>query len=152
VPPTEVQIGAFRFVGGLRDLSRQQRGLSSRTIPHTEGFARRFLDYRFGESVIDPGRLRPADAIGFMEHVLASARHDKTGGDPCPHLPSISVRMRGHGDQSGVERAEDGQAMARATARAICRPMASMPCSRLHTVCAARAARRQRPRYVSSGG
>jgi integrase/recombinase XerD len=56
----------------------KQRGLSPRTIPHTIGYARRFLDYRFGEAVIDPGSLRPADAIGFMEHVLTSARRDKT--------------------------------------------------------------------------
>ena len=46
---------------------------------HTIGFARRFLDYRFGAASIDLGSLRPADAIGFMERVLTSARRDKIG-------------------------------------------------------------------------
>jgi hypothetical protein len=43
-----------------------------------DGAPLRFLDYRFGEATPDVGSLRPADAIGFMEHVLTSARRDKT--------------------------------------------------------------------------
>ncbi|MEG3147425.1 tyrosine-type recombinase/integrase [Sphingomonas sp. RT2P30] len=78
VPLTEAQIARSALLADFETYLVKQRGLSSRTIPHTMGFARRFLDYRFGELVIDPGRLRPADAIGFMEHVLASARRDKT--------------------------------------------------------------------------
>ena len=78
VPLTEAQIARSALLADFETYLVKQRGLSPRTIPHTVGFAHRFLDYRFGESVIDPGRLRPADVIGFMEHVLASARRDKT--------------------------------------------------------------------------
>jgi len=77
-PLTEVQIVRAAFLADFETYLVKQRGLSPRTILHTVGFARRFLDHRFGEAVIDPGRLRPADAIGFIEHVLVSARRDKT--------------------------------------------------------------------------
>jgi len=78
VPLTEAQIARAALLVDFETYLVKQRGLSPRTIPHAVGFARRFLDYRFGEAMIDLGRLRPADAIGFMEHVLASARRDKT--------------------------------------------------------------------------
>jgi site-specific recombinase XerD len=78
VPLTGAQVARAALLADFETYLVKQRGLSPRTVPHTVGFARRFLDYRFGEAVIDPGRLRPADAIGFMEHVLASARRDKT--------------------------------------------------------------------------
>jgi site-specific recombinase XerD len=78
VPLTEVQQVRATLLADFESYLVKQRGLSPRSIPHTIGFARRFLDYRFGETIIDPGSLRPADVIGFMEHVLASARRDKT--------------------------------------------------------------------------
>jgi site-specific recombinase XerD len=78
VPLTEVQQARATLLADFETYLVKQRGLSPRSIPHTIGFARRFLDYRFGETIIDPGSLRPADVIGFMEHVLASARRDKT--------------------------------------------------------------------------
>ena len=78
VPLTEAQAARAELLTNFETYLVKQRGLSPRTIPHTVGFARRFLDYRFGEATPDVGRLRPADAIGFMEHVLASARRDKT--------------------------------------------------------------------------
>lgn len=78
VPLTEAQVARAALLGDFETYLVKQRGLSPRTIPHTVGFARRFLDYRFGEAMIDPGRLRPADAVGFIEHVLAGARRDKT--------------------------------------------------------------------------
>lgn len=78
VPLTEAQVARAALLGDFETYLAKQRGLSPRTIPHTVGFARRFLDYRFGEAMIDPGRLRPADAVGFIEHVLAGARRDKT--------------------------------------------------------------------------
>ena len=78
VPLTEAEVARAGLLADFETYLVKQRGLSPRSIPHTVGFARRFLDYRFGETVIDPGRLRPADAIGFMERVLASARRDKT--------------------------------------------------------------------------
>ena len=78
VPLTEAQIARAALLADFETYLVKQRGLSPRSIPHTVGFARRFLDHRFGEAMPDPGRLRPADAIGFMEHVLAGARRDKT--------------------------------------------------------------------------
>lgn len=78
VPLTEAQIARATLLADFETYLVKQRGLSPRTIPHTVGFARRFLDYRFGEAIIDPGRLRPADAVGFIEHALAGARRDKT--------------------------------------------------------------------------
>lgn len=56
----------------------KQRGLSPRTIYHTLRFANRLLDHRFGEGVLDLRRLRPADIIDFIEHVLAAGCRDKT--------------------------------------------------------------------------
>lgn len=78
VPLTDAQAARAELLANFETYLVKQRGLSPRSVPHTVGFARRFLDYRFGEAMPDVGRLRPADAIGFMEHVLRSARRDKT--------------------------------------------------------------------------
>lgn len=78
VPLTEAQAYRAKLLADFETYLVKQRGLSPRSVLHTIGFARRFLDYRFGQEIIDPGSLRPADAIGFMEHVLTSARRDKT--------------------------------------------------------------------------
>lgn len=78
MPLTEAQVARAALLADFETYLVKQRGLSPRTVSHTVGFARRFLDYCFGEAEIDPGRLRPADAIGFMEHVLTRARRDKT--------------------------------------------------------------------------
>ena len=77
-PLTEAQIARTALLANFETYLVKQRGLSPRTIYHTLRFANRFLDYRFGEQMVDPACLRPADAIGFIEHVLASARRDKT--------------------------------------------------------------------------
>lgn len=77
-PLTEAQASRAKLLADFETYLVKQRGLSPRSVPHTIGFARRFLDYRFGQEIIDLGNLRPADAIGFMEHVLTSARRDKT--------------------------------------------------------------------------
>ena len=78
VPLTEAEQRRATLLTDLEIYLVKQRGLSPRSIPHTIGFARRFLDYRFGEAIIDLSGLRPADVISFMEHVLTSARRDKT--------------------------------------------------------------------------
>jgi site-specific recombinase XerD len=78
VPLTEAEIARAALLANFETYLVKQRGLSPRSIPHSVGFARRFLDYRFGKTVPELGRLCPADVIGFMEHVLASARRDKT--------------------------------------------------------------------------
>jgi integrase/recombinase XerD len=78
VPLTDSEIARATLLADFETYLAKQRGLSPRSIPHSVGFARRFLNYRFGKALPDPGRLCPADVIGFMEHVLASARRDKT--------------------------------------------------------------------------
>ena len=78
VPLTEARIARAALLANFETYLVKQRGLSQRTIYHTLRFADRFLNHRFGETMVDPGRLRPADAIGFIEHVLAGARRDKT--------------------------------------------------------------------------
>jgi site-specific recombinase XerD len=78
VPLNEAEIVRAALLADFEMYLVKQRGLSPRSIPHSVGFARRFLDHRFGEAMPNPDRLRPADAISFMEHVLASARRDKT--------------------------------------------------------------------------
>lgn len=77
-PLTDAQIARAALLANFETYLVKQRGLSERTIYHTLRFANRFLDYRFGEQMIDPACLRPADAIGFIEHVLTGARRDKT--------------------------------------------------------------------------
>ena len=78
VPLTEARIARAALLANFETYLVKQRGLSQRTIYHTLRFADRFLDHRFGDTMIDPRCLRPADAIGFVEHVLAGARRDKT--------------------------------------------------------------------------
>lgn len=75
---TEAQIARAALLASLETYLVKQRGLSQRTIYHTLRVVHRFLDYRFGEKMINLACLRPADAIGFVEHVLAGARRDKT--------------------------------------------------------------------------
>lgn len=78
VPLTEAQVARATLMADFETYLDKQRGLSPRSIPHSIGFARRFLDHRFGDAVPDLSQLRPADAIGFMEHALSGARRDKT--------------------------------------------------------------------------
>jgi site-specific recombinase XerD len=78
VPLTEAQATRVKLLADFETYLEKQRGLSPRTIYHTLRFANRFLDHRFGNAMINPGSLRPADAIGFIEHVLSGVRRDKT--------------------------------------------------------------------------
>lgn len=78
VPLTAAQTMRAELLADFETYLVKQRGLSSRTVPHSVYFARRFLDYRFGEALSDPASLSPADPIDFIEHVLTSARRDKT--------------------------------------------------------------------------
>jgi site-specific recombinase XerD len=79
---TDIPIDALSVRAALlaefEDYLVKQRGLSPRTIYHTLRFANRFLDHRFGGAALDLPRLSPADVIGFIEHVLATGRRDKT--------------------------------------------------------------------------
>lgn len=80
VPLTEAQIARAALLADFEAYLVKQRGLSPRTIYHVLRFADRFLDHRFGTAMIDLTRLRAADIISFVQHVLAG-RHpyrDKT--------------------------------------------------------------------------
>lgn len=71
VPLTEAQQALATLLTNFETYLAKQRGLSPRSMPHAVGFARRFLDHCFGEGLINLPGLRPADAIGFIEHALA---------------------------------------------------------------------------------
>ncbi len=103
VPLTEAQQARATLLADFETYLVKHRGLSPRTIYHTLRFANRFLDHRFGDATIDPGRLRPADVIGFIEHVLAGRASRQNDSDACSHLPAISVRQWRDSDQSGAE-------------------------------------------------
>lgn len=77
-PLTEAQIARAALLTDFESYLIKQRGLSQSTIQHSLRFANRFLDHRFGDAMIDLGCLRPADAIGFIEHVLAGAQRNRT--------------------------------------------------------------------------
>ncbi len=80
VPLTEAQIARAALLTDYEAYLVKQRGLSPRSIYHVLRFADRFLDHRFGTGLIDLTRLRAADTISFIQHVLAG-RHpyrDKT--------------------------------------------------------------------------
>lgn len=79
-PLTEAQIARAALLTDYEAYLVKQRGLSPRSIYHVLRFADRFLDHRFGTGLIDLTRLRAADTISFIQHVLAG-RHpyrDKT--------------------------------------------------------------------------
>ena len=80
VPPTTAQIARAALLADFEAYLVKQRGLSPRTIYHVLRFADRFLDHRFGTGMIDLTRLRAADTISFVQHVLAGRRpyRDKT--------------------------------------------------------------------------
>lgn len=71
VPLAEAQIARAALLADYEAYLIKQRGLSPRTIYHVLRFADRFLDHRFGTGMIDLMRLRAADTISFVQHVLA---------------------------------------------------------------------------------
>lgn len=80
VPLTEAQAARVKLLADFETYLVKQRGLSSRSIYHVLRFADRFLELRFGNRMIDLRRLRSADAISFVQHVLArrTPYRDKT--------------------------------------------------------------------------
>ena len=80
VPLTEAQVARAALLADYETYLVKQRGLSPRTIYHVLRYADRFLDHRFGTGMIDLTRLRAADTISFVQHVLAGRRpyRDKT--------------------------------------------------------------------------
>ena len=77
---SDAQAARVALLTSFEDYLVRQRGLSPRTIYHTLRFANRFLDYRFGDAVIDPGSFRSVDVTGFLQHLLAGKQpyRDKT--------------------------------------------------------------------------
>lgn len=69
---TEAQQARATLLSDFETYLIKHRGLSLRSMPNAIGFARRFIDHRFGDGMIDVARLRPADVIGFIEHALAN--------------------------------------------------------------------------------
>lgn len=80
VPVTETQAARAALLADFETYLVKQRGLSERTVYHVLRFANRFLNHRFGTEAIDLPRLRAADIISFVQHVLAgrSSYRDKT--------------------------------------------------------------------------
>ncbi|MBM3553349.1 MAG: integrase [Alphaproteobacteria bacterium] len=75
---TEAQQARATLLADFETYLVKHRGLSSRSIYQTLRITNRFIDHRFGDAVIDPGRLRPTDVISFIEHVLAGIGRNKT--------------------------------------------------------------------------
>ena len=74
----------------------KQRSLSPRTIYHVLRFADRFLDHRFGAAMIDLTRLRAADAVGFVQHLL-TGKHPYRDKTAATHLRTFFQYLFGRG-------------------------------------------------------
>jgi integrase/recombinase XerD len=83
--PTAQQVARSRLRADYEEYLVRQRGLSQRTIFHAWRFADRFLDHRFGDGEVELVRLRPGDAVAFLQHLLGrkAPYRDKT---PATHL------------------------------------------------------------------
>ncbi len=80
IPVTEAQVARAVLLANFEAYLIKQRGLSPRTTYHVLRFADRFLDHRFGTGTVNLASLQAADAINFVQHVLASKQiyRDKT--------------------------------------------------------------------------
>ena len=76
-PLTEAQQARATLLTDFETYLVKHRGLSPRSIYQTLRVTNRFLDHRFGDAIVDPGRLRPAEVINFIDHVLAGERRNK---------------------------------------------------------------------------
>jgi site-specific recombinase XerD len=96
VPLTEAQIARVALLADYETYLVKQRGLSPRTIYHVLRFADRFLDHRFGTGMIDLRRLRAADAIGFVQHLLTD-KHPYRHKTATTHLRTFFQYLFGRG-------------------------------------------------------
>ena len=96
VPPTAAQIGRAALLADYEAYLVKQRGLSQRTIYHTLRFADRFLDHRFGTAMIDLSRLRAADVLGFVQHLLVG-KHPYRDKTATTHLRTFFQYLFGRG-------------------------------------------------------
>jgi len=95
-PLTEAQIARAVLLADFEAYLVKQRGLSQRTIYHVLRFANRFLDYRFGTAMIDLTRLRAADTIGFVQHLLVG-KHPYRDKTATTHLRTFCQYLFGRG-------------------------------------------------------
>jgi hypothetical protein len=95
-PLTAAQAERAELPAGFETYLIRQRGLSPRSIYHVLRFADRFLDHRFGDSMLDLPAPNARDVVAFMEHLLARKRpfRDKT---PATHLRSFFQYLFGQG-------------------------------------------------------
>ncbi|HMI11719.1 MAG TPA: integrase, partial [Bradyrhizobium sp.] len=96
VPLTEAQIARAALLADYEAYLVKQRGLSPRTIYHVLRFADRFLDHRFGTAMIDLTRLRAADAVGFVQHLL-TGKHPYRDKTAATHLRTFFQYLFGRG-------------------------------------------------------
>ena len=96
VPLTEAQIARAALLADYEAYLVKQRGLSPRTIYHVLRFADRFLDHRFGAAMIDLTRLRAADAVGFVQHLL-TGKHPYRDKTAATHLRTFFQYLFGRG-------------------------------------------------------
>lgn len=96
VPLTEAQIARTALLADFGAYLIKQRGLSERTIDHTLRFANRFLDHRFGAAMIDLTRLRGADIIAFVQHLL-TGKHPYRDKTVPTHLRTFFQYLFGRG-------------------------------------------------------
>ncbi len=73
-PLTAAQAERAELPAGFETYLIRQRGLSPRSIYHVLRFADRFLDHRFGDSMLDLPAPNARDVVAFMEHLLARKR------------------------------------------------------------------------------
>ena len=96
VPLTEAQIARAALLADYEAYLVKQRSLSPRTIYHVLRFADRFLDHRFGTAMIDLTRLRAADAVGFVQHLL-TGKHPYRDKTAATHLRTFFQYLFGRG-------------------------------------------------------
>jgi integrase len=96
VPLTDEQIARAALLADYEAYLVKQRGLSTRSIYHVLRFADRFLDHRFGNAMIDLARLRPADTIGFVQHLLVG-KHPYRDKTATTHLRTFCQYLFGRG-------------------------------------------------------
>lgn len=83
-PPAKEPTAMDRLREEYADYLRRQRSLSEASITHCLHFLRRFMAFRFGETLGDLNAIEPDDVIAFLTQL--TARRDKT---PPTHLRNL---------------------------------------------------------------
>jgi integrase/recombinase XerD len=86
VIPTEKEIAREQLRQEFETYLKLQRGLSMRTIPHSWHYAKRFLEFRFGDTVGDLNQITSDDINRFLQEV--------TTRKPQPRIKTCSSHLR----------------------------------------------------------